>query len=108
MGIEAVFENGKAAKSCFVDLDIEKAIASSFEMSDYLKEALPKFDRKDISTEKLKVEEDYLGGQKFTPTVLDCSQEWYSFLPAIIGEDEGKKFTVKVNLGDALSFLSFN
>ena len=58
MQIEAVFENGKAAKSCFVDLDIEKAIASSFQMSDNLKEDSPRFDYKDISEEKLKVEED--------------------------------------------------
>ena len=61
MQIEAVFENGKAAKSCFVDLDIEKAIASSFEMSDNLKEDSPRFDHKDISKEKLKFEEDAEG-----------------------------------------------
>ena len=58
MQIEAVFENGKAAKSCFVDLEIEKAIASSFDKSDYLKEDSPRFDYKDISKEKLKFEED--------------------------------------------------
>ena len=40
--------------------------------------------------------------------MLDCSQEWYSILPAIIGEDEGKKFTIIVNLGDSSSFLTFD
>ena len=57
-GFEAVFESGKATKSCFVDLKIEKAIAFYFDSSSFLTEDLPRFDYKDVSNTKLKVLED--------------------------------------------------
>ena len=74
VGFEAVFENGKATKSCSVDLEIQKAKSSSW--SWLSTEDSPKFDRKDVSKEKLKIEEDDNGIQNFTPIVFDCSQEW--------------------------------
>ena len=37
-----------------------------------------------------------------------CTLKWTSALPAIIGEDKEKKFTVNVNLGSASKFLSFD
>ena len=55
----------------------------------------------------LKFVEDDAGVQIFTPVVLECSLEWSSILPQIVGEREGKKFTLGVNLGGASSFLRF-
>ena len=56
----------------------------------------------------LKFFEDDTGMQIFTPVVLECSLEWSSILPKIVGELEGKKFTLVVDLGGASSFLRFD
>jgi len=39
---------------------------------------------------------------------LSCVDSWSKILPPIIGEAEGKKFSVLVDLGDASKFLNYD
>ena len=48
------------------------------------------------------------GSWILSPTVFTCVDEWRKVLPKIKGEEDGIKFAVSVDLGDAESFLAFN
>ena len=68
----------------------------------------PRFDNKKTLKKTLEFFEDSVGNQFFTPIVIFCKLEWMSALPPIIGEDQGKKFSVDVNIGSASTFLTFD
>ena len=98
---DTIFDN-----TAFVTIKyIASPFAHPFELTT---EKPPRFNSKSNSKKTLPLVEDETGAQIFSPIVMLCPLEWDSALPAIIGEDEVKKFTVDVNLGDASKFLSYN
>lgn len=61
-----------------------------------------------VSDSTLQMKEDEeSGAQFFTPVFLICLSEWSLTLPKIVGEDQGEKIVVSVDLDTASNILGF-
>ena len=98
MGFEAVFEGGKATKSCSVDLEIVAQELYTFFPTRF-------FDSK--AKDMIEFEEDSNGFQILKTISVSPVKGWSGTLPSILGEADGQKFVIKVDLGALANVLVY-
>jgi hypothetical protein len=90
VGFEALFESGKATRSCSVDLEIVAQKLYTFN-STHDRQSV-RFIDSNHGEDIIKFEKDENGSQIFKPVAVSTLKGWSGTLPSILGEAEGKKF----------------